>query len=154
MDPVEEKARHLTPFARAASSTLKVATVFCSRSLRGCSVPNLTSALAARWKTVSQPRIDAVSEDRSRLSPRTSEKREFLSAPSRNRSCPVEKLSHPTTAIPSPSRRSARFEPMNPAAPVTKTFCMWGRGKKALKAGAGKEKLCCLRETGDDKVWL
>ena len=38
----------LQPFARIASSTLKVAMVFCSRSLRGCSVPKRTSALAAR----------------------------------------------------------------------------------------------------------
>ena len=35
------------PVARMASNTLKVAMVFCSRSLRGCSSPNRTSALAA-----------------------------------------------------------------------------------------------------------
>ena len=47
----------LMPLARMASSTLKVAMVFCSRSLRGCSRPKRTSALAARWNTMSQPAI-------------------------------------------------------------------------------------------------
>ena len=50
-----------TPLARIASSTLNVAMVFCSRSLRGWSVPKRTSALAARWKTKSQPAIARVS---------------------------------------------------------------------------------------------
>ena len=40
-----------TPLERMASSTLKVAMVFCSRSRRaGCWVPKRTSAFAARWK--------------------------------------------------------------------------------------------------------
>ena len=58
--------------ARMASSTLKVAIVFCSRSLRGCSMPNRTSALAARWNTTSAPRIASVSAARSSVSPRAS----------------------------------------------------------------------------------
>ena len=57
MEPVEEKAIFWTPLARMASSTLKVAIVFCSRSLRGCSRPKRTSAFAARWNTISEPRL-------------------------------------------------------------------------------------------------
>ena len=44
------------PLVRIASRTLKVAMVFCSRSLRGCSVPKRTSAFAAIWNTISAPR--------------------------------------------------------------------------------------------------
>src|SRR5262249_25066072 len=51
-------------------------------------------------------------------------KRNFasLAAPARKASCPVDKLSHPTTAIPSASKRSQRLLPINPAAPVTNAF--------------------------------
>src|SRR5262249_44582391 len=45
-----------------------------------------------------------------------------LAAPARKASCPVDKLSHPTTAIPSASKRSQRLLPINPAAPVTNAF--------------------------------
>ncbi len=48
--PVELKAMRLTPLARMASRTLKVAMVFCCKSLLGCSRPKRTSALAAQME--------------------------------------------------------------------------------------------------------
>src|SRR5271157_4451669 len=65
-----------------------------------------------------------VSAGRSRLSPLARRNDGALEAPSRNRSWPVDMSSHPTTPTPSASRRSTRFEPMKPAAPVTNTVFM------------------------------
>ena len=48
-DDVMRVGRHrVTPVARIASRTRNVPIVFCSRSRLGCSVPNRTSAFAAR----------------------------------------------------------------------------------------------------------
>src|SRR5688572_19364258 len=119
-----------------ASRTLKVAMVFCSRSFLGCCQPSLMSALAARWKTKSAPFMAEVRAGRSRLSPRTSLNFGCLTAPSRKRSWPVERLSQPVTVTPSARRRSMRLEPMKPAAPVTKTFCIERKsGGERLRPG-------------------
>src|SRR5665213_587112 len=114
------------PLPRIASSTLNVAIVFCSRSLRGCSRPKRTSALAERWKTMSQPAIAAVSAGTSRMSPSASLNSGCLSAPARNSRKPVLKLSKPVTENPAASRRSTRLLPINPAAPVTNAFLFEG----------------------------
>src|SRR5688572_10572957 len=103
--------------------------VFCLRSLSGWSVPKRTSALAARWKTKSQPAIAFVSAGSSRLSPSTNWKRVFFSALVTKGRCPVEKLSQPTTVLPSARSRSTRLLPMKPAAPVTNIFCMKKSGR-------------------------
>src|SRR5262249_57164045 len=77
-----------------------------------------------RWKTKSQPSIAFVKFFRSRLSPRFNSNRSLLSACRTKSSWPVEKSSQPTTAQRSSSNRSTTWLPMNPAAPVTKAFCI------------------------------
>src|SRR6266542_2799454 len=49
---------------------------------------------------------------------------------------PVSRLSTPTTVCPSPSRASQRWEPRNPAAPVTKTRILLSRLTHGRGAGA------------------
>ena len=91
----------LIPLARIASSTWNVATVFCCKSLPGCSRPKRTSALAAKWNTNSHPAIAAVSAGRSRLSPAHEPETGLLRARRREiASWPVEKSSQPTTSWP------------------------------------------------------
>ena len=48
-DPVELNMKSFTDSCEEASSKLRVTRRFCSRSLRGKSQPNLTSAFADRW---------------------------------------------------------------------------------------------------------
>ena len=100
-----------TPLRRIASSTLKVAIVFCSRSRRGCSVPKRTSALAARWKTKSRPRIASVSAARvEQVALDQAEAGDGRRRVRRNSRWPVEKLSKPTTSWP------ARQQPVDQVA--------------------------------------
>src|SRR6266568_6139865 len=110
----------LTPFVRIASNTLKVAIVFWSRSLRGCSMPKRTSAFADRWNTISAPRTFSLRHVASRTSASMNSNFELLSALAMNSRRPVARLSYPTTVCPCSRSLSTRVLPMNPAAPVTK----------------------------------
>jgi hypothetical protein len=124
VEPVEEKAMRLTPLARMASRTLKVATVFCSRSFAGCSVPKLDVGVGGEMKHEvaarhgggqrGQVEVVAAHEREAGIFPRAGEEA-FLAG---------------GEIIPADDGDAVRqqavdeVEPMKPAAPVMKVFCM------------------------------
>src|SRR3982074_3158468 len=116
-----------TAARRTPSRTLWVTMTFCSRSRRGESQPNRTSALAARWTTAcAPPNSSGRRSGSSKRSHTTEENRSEVRASSRWRSNPVLRLSIDSTSCPADSRAATRLEPTNPAPPVTTTF--WESG--------------------------
>src|SRR5664280_1607963 len=114
--PVEEKTTR-APTDRAASSTRTVPITFTAASKSGRSTETRTSAWAARWKQTSGRSSAKRSSSGSRISSTCS------------RACwltfsrfPLERLSTMSTESPRAIRASTRFEPMNPAPPVTSAF--------------------------------
>ena len=95
-------------------STLTAVDVSGSCTERG------TDRSAPWWKTSSTPRTAVCTRSYERRSPSTTS----TSRPSEARFArlPVEKLSSTRTSSPRSSSASTRFEPMNPAPPVTSTF--------------------------------
>src|SRR4051794_34723025 len=100
------------------SSTFSVPWIFVTSVCTGCSTISRTPTAAARWKTTSHRCTSSLTTDD--LS--TESTIRWKSRRSRRcatfRSEPVERSSSAKTSQPSPSRSSARCEPMKPAPPV------------------------------------
>src|SRR5215471_19105535 len=134
----EAKTSRDTPSATAASSTFSVPWTFTACSSAGLSRPRAAPGKAARWNTASTFRVAFLTRSRSRRSPMTTSRRpsgatsRAGSAGERNRwaarcrfrSEPVERLSSTRTAAPPSSKRSTRWDPRNPAPPVTRIVLM------------------------------
>src|SRR5215471_2428780 len=134
----EAKTSRDTPSATAASSTFSVPCTFTACSSAGLSRPRAAPGKAARWNTASTFRVAFLTRSRSRMSPMTTSRRPSRatsragSAGERNRwaarcrfrSGPVERLSRTRTAAPLSSKRSTRWDPRNPAPPVTRIVLM------------------------------
>src|SRR5271168_1031514 len=121
MDPPDEVCTTLrTPVRRAASASRTVPMTLTEASNCGSATECRTSIWAAKWKTTSG-RCSSRMACRSAVTMSASTKvcAELPARCSRLVAFPVAKLSSPTTAWPSASRRSTSVEPMKPAAPVT-----------------------------------
>src|SRR5438552_17392638 len=86
----------------------------------GSSMDRLTEGNAARWKTTSIPLVADDTVSGSRMSPRTHLME--LRTGAKRLAMPVIRLSRTTTSSPRRTRAVARWCPINPAPPVTRTF--------------------------------
>ena len=84
----------------------------------GSSTERCTEGRAAKWKTASQPRTALSQAARSRTSPFS--RSTCLATGWRLARVPVTRLSRTRTSQPRASAASTRWEPMNPAPPVTR----------------------------------
>src|SRR5919201_6670101 len=111
--PVELKTT-FAPCRRAASSTRIVPSTFTSASKSGRATETRTSACAARWKTISGRAVSNTGSASARMSPTWSVARSSTFS-----RLPEDRSSSTCTSSPRSSSASTRFEPMNPAPPVT-----------------------------------
>src|SRR3989442_8408593 len=118
MAQVEENTTCCAPASRAAWRTLSVHIMFVSAYGRGRSMLSGTDVSAARWNTTSASRNVRCNAFGSRIEAFTTFTR--FSTPARFCRRPTERLSKTTTSF-APARRSTRWDPMNPAPPVTTT---------------------------------
>src|SRR5215211_661263 len=119
--PVELLTTRCAPERRALSSTLMVPSTFTRASKAGSAADLRTSIWAARWKTTSG--WAAAHSEATATASRTSISASSAPpsrAPARFSRRPVETSSRTVTSSPRSSRASTRFEPMNPAPPVTR----------------------------------
>ena len=137
------------PTFAGASSTLSVPMTLIPASRTGSSSEGRTPACAARWKTTSGR---CRSKSDSRPSARTSMLKNvyaFLPYPRASPRLairPVVSSSTATTRWSSARSRSARFEPMNPAPPVTRTVVIRPR------VGSGRRR-CPATSVLHERAW-
>src|SRR6266498_224339 len=135
------------PASRAAIRTLSVPVALASCDARGAATDRATDGMAASWNTRATPSVARPTVARCRTSPSMTSTSPSTSERFSRR--PVDRLS--STRTPNPRERSSRtrFEPMNPAPPVTRQSSLTERSSGP---GAGRSR--ALQELGQGLVAL
>src|SRR6266511_635171 len=127
------------PASRAAIRTLSVPVALASCDARGAATDRATDGMAASWNTRATPSVARPTVARCRTSP------------SMTSTSPSTSDRFSSTRTPNPRERSSRtrFEPMNPAPPVTRQSSLTERSSGP---GAGRSR--ALQELGQGLVAL
>ena len=126
---VEELAAYtnrLIPASREAISIFRKPLIFTSFVVAGSFTLRGTEPSAASCNTYSIPSTARRQSSGFRISPTINRNRSGYCCNNGNRFSifPVAKLSRQRTSCPSPNKASHKLEPINPAPPVTKIFCI------------------------------